>query len=397
MVFDLETTGLDREHCGIVEIGAVRVREGQVVDRFHLLLDPGQPIEEEASAVHGYRDRDVAGKQSFQEAWPRLEAFIGTDLLVAHNGREFDLPILYRHIQDAGGDPSGLCCLDTLPLARSVSTERARLEDLAARFEVPLGRAHHALDDAEVLAGVLPRLLAARVARHRVTAFPGGLDWLALGLALESHGTGGHSAEEAVFLSFARFYALSPYSSCLARYAEERIEGPDSPVVAEVIEWLGGERLRRRLERKKETAARYPSSMVRLERLLREVTDLPVDEGVTRVLEMVALTRQEGAETADRALSLLTMHATKGLEFSRVYVLGAEDGQVPGWRAFKQGRKDEFPEARRLLYVGMTRARDRLLLTRCRTRSGRETGGMMLLEEAASLIDRRSLEGVGAK
>jgi DNA helicase-2/ATP-dependent DNA helicase PcrA len=84
----------------------------------------------------------------------------------------------------------------------------------------------------------------------------------------------------------------------------------------------------------------------------------------------------------DRArVNLLTLHATKGLEFSRVYVVGVEDFQMPGWGPVTHGREEEIREARRLLYVGMTRARDRLVLTRVQTRGGKDAGGSRFLDE----------------
>ena len=81
-------------------------------------------------------------------------------------------------------------------------------------------------------------------------------------------------------------------------------------------------------------------------------------------------------------VSLLTLHSTKGLEFSRVYVAGVEDSQLPGWRELQEQQEKEIQEARRLLYVGMTRAKDRLVLTRAERRDGRPTGGDLFLRDA---------------
>jgi DNA helicase-2/ATP-dependent DNA helicase PcrA len=81
-------------------------------------------------------------------------------------------------------------------------------------------------------------------------------------------------------------------------------------------------------------------------------------------------------------VSLLTLHATKGLEFSRVYVVGVEDTQIPGLYALEHEELKEIQEARRLLYVGMTRAKDRLVLTRAMQRDGRPTAGDLFLREA---------------
>ena len=87
---------------------------------------------------------------------------------------------------------------------------------------------------------------------------------------------------------------------------------------------------------------------------------------------------------------LLTLHATKGLEFSRVYIVGVEDYQLPGYHALENENEPEIQEARRLLYVGMTRAKDRLVLTRAAQRDGRSSGGDLFLREAevgATVLD----------
>jgi superfamily I DNA/RNA helicase len=62
--------------------------------------------------------------------------------------------------------------------------------------------------------------------------------------------------------------------------------------------------------------------------------------------------------------------------------VGAEDAQLPGSRALEEGNEDEIKEARRLLYVGMTRAKDRLVLTSVERRDGRPCGGTLFLGEA---------------
>ena len=75
--------------------------------------------------------------------------------------------------------------------------------------------------------------------------------------------------------------------------------------------------------------------------------------------------------------NLLILHSTKGLEFSRVYIIGVEDSQF----ARETQSREEIEEARRLLYVGMTRTIDRVVLTRVVRREGEPTGGYRFLEE----------------
>jgi len=145
VTFDLETTGVDTQTARILEIGAARVRGGQVVETFQQLVDPEEPIPEDASLSHGYRDADVQGMPTFTQAWPRFREFIGTDILVAHNGRRFDLPVLARQVKELGLDASGLAVFDTYPLARALVTGGASLGHLARTFNVELPQAHHAL------------------------------------------------------------------------------------------------------------------------------------------------------------------------------------------------------------------------------------------------------------
>ena len=80
-------------------------------------------------------------------------------------------------------------------------------------------------------------------------------------------------------------------------------------------------------------------------------------------------------------VNLLTLHSTIGLEFSRVYIVGVEDAQMPGGSPSKAATPLEIEEARRLLYVGMTRTRQRLVMTHVLTRSGAETRGHRFLDE----------------
>src|SRR6266849_3898607 len=96
VTFDLETTYKDVDACEVVEVGAVRVVGGEIVDRFHTLVKPYRPITPGATKLHGYTDAAVREAPSFAEVWPEFRAFIGDDVLIAHNGQHFDIPVLRR-------------------------------------------------------------------------------------------------------------------------------------------------------------------------------------------------------------------------------------------------------------------------------------------------------------
>jgi DNA helicase-2/ATP-dependent DNA helicase PcrA len=103
----------------------------------------------------------------------------------------------------------------------------------------------------------------------------------------------------------------------------------------------------------------------------------------------VALSASGGSVNVGRdRVTLLTLHSTKGLEFSRVYIVGVEDYELPGFRATRDTIQAEIEESRRLLYVGMTRAEDRLVLTRVAQRFGRDAGGSGFLEEMGLEVER---------
>src|SRR6266550_3418375 len=213
VTFDLETTDSDVTTCGVVEIGAARVVKGEIVERFHTLVQPYRPITPGASAIHGYSDADVRDARSFAEVWPSFRAFVGDDVLIAHNGQRFDVPVLRRLAAGREGVDS-LGFYDTLPLVRSLSQGSGKLEDLAERFGIDAGRAHHALDDAITLARVYRELERQRGIRARKAVLVDLLDYLGLALALEPHSDAG--GERETLFKVARFYTLGRYSDALA-------------------------------------------------------------------------------------------------------------------------------------------------------------------------------------
>lgn len=408
VTFDLETTGRDANTCQVVDIAAVRVRDGKIVDEFSSLVNPGCPIPADATATHRITDAMVAGAPSFAEVWPQFRAFCGNDIVVAHNGYAFDFKILSR----LAGGLQGIGTYDTLPLARELVPSSRRLEDLARKYEVDTGQSHRALDDSRALAKIFLRLNEDSLARSRKTALVHLLDHLGVALAL---GERPASSEQQLLYGLAVPYALGGFSDCLEEYRamREELDDPSLPTVEFVIDALGGPKKMQQIRREKSADDRYPVSMERIRRLLagllatgeernapaesRELnaarllkaTRAAENEGtgaaeneltrqIQAFLERVALSIADGPTAERDRVNLLTLHSTKGLEFSRVYVVGVEDAQfLPGERNTKQ----EIEEARRLLYVGMTRTKDRLVLTRCEQRGGRLTGGTQFLDE----------------
>lgn len=102
---------------------------------------------------------------------------------------------------------------------------------------------------------------------------------------------------------------------------------------------------------------------------LRRLTHEFEGRSLSEFLETIALVSDQDTLTSENAPTLLTLHAAKGLEFGVVFLTGLDDGILPHSRSFDD--PEEMAEERRLLYVGITRAKERLYLTRAQYRGGR--------------------------
>jgi DNA polymerase III epsilon subunit family exonuclease len=157
VAIDLETTGLHSAVDRIIEIAAVRfVHEGEVVDRFEALINPGCAIPESAIRVHGIREDDLRDAARVEEVLPRFVAWLGpsTDsgYLIAHHAA-FDCAFLGEEGSRAGLDLTGYEVIDTLTLARWKwpHAPSHRLEQLMDWLGLPGQVTHRAMADAEAL------------------------------------------------------------------------------------------------------------------------------------------------------------------------------------------------------------------------------------------------------
>lgn len=149
VVFDLETTGLSPEMDAIIEISAVKVKKGNVEDKFSTLVNPQRRIPTAASQVNGITDKMVADAPELKEVMEKFLSFIGNEVLVGHNIHSFDMKFLNRAMETLYGKTLGNDYIDTLLMARSCLTELThhRLVDLAAYFHISTEGAHRALND----------------------------------------------------------------------------------------------------------------------------------------------------------------------------------------------------------------------------------------------------------
>ena len=179
-VVDLETTGGSPGLSKVTEIGAVRVRAGEVVDRFVTLVNPHRPIPPVVTELTGIDDDMVSQSPDIEDALAAFVDFAGQDVLVAHNA-PFDLRFLNYERRRLASRYFTQPWLDTLVLARRLldgKVERHDLRTLAGWADTSVQPIHRALPDAEATAEVLVVLLGLLADRgvdtlERAVAFAG--------------------------------------------------------------------------------------------------------------------------------------------------------------------------------------------------------------------------------
>src|SRR5690606_9199004 len=106
-----------------------------------------------------------------------------------------------------------------------------------------------------------------------------------------------------------------------------------------------------------------PEAPGRLENLREFVTGLEEWDAIPAFLEHVSLVMDNDAQSGEEGLTLMTLHAAKGLEFDTVFMPGWEEDIFPNRRALDEGGQKSLEEERRLAYVGLTRARQRVFIS----------------------------------
>ncbi|MBR3116478.1 MAG: PolC-type DNA polymerase III [Bacilli bacterium] len=163
VVFDLETTGFNAGGAdSIIEIGAVKLQGGKIIDQFDELIDPGKPLSPKITEITHITDEMLAGKMNEEEAVRKFKDWYGDLPLVAHNAK-FDTSFIKMAYQKYDLGDFNNCILDTLELSRTLDKGEARhsLSAITKRYNVVFDEdAHHRANyDAEGTALVLAKMI----------------------------------------------------------------------------------------------------------------------------------------------------------------------------------------------------------------------------------------------
>ncbi len=160
IVFDTETTGLSSQNDRLTEIGAVRVRNGEVLEEFDTFVNPGIPIPPKITELTGINDDMVRDAPREKEALEAFYAFCGgTTVLVAHNA-PFDASFV-RAAAGRSGLPYPFTTVDTVTICRALypTLKNHKLDTVANYLKLPPFNHHRACDDARELALIFQHLI----------------------------------------------------------------------------------------------------------------------------------------------------------------------------------------------------------------------------------------------
>ncbi len=160
VVFDIETTGLNKEKCKIIEIGAVKIRNREIVDRYSTFIDPGEKLSDEIVDLTNITDDMLEGQRPIETVLPEFLDFVGDDVLVAHNA-SFDTGFVRIKAEKLGIEYRKNTILDTLELSRTLLKElkKHKLDVVAKHLGVSLEGHHRAVNDAEATAEIFLKLV----------------------------------------------------------------------------------------------------------------------------------------------------------------------------------------------------------------------------------------------
>lgn len=159
VVFDIETTGFSPIHNRIIEIGAVKVRDGQILDRYSTFVNPEVPIPFEIEKLTSINDAMVMEAPKIEEVLPEFFAFCEGTVMVAHNA-SFDMSFI-RENAARQGFSTDYTYVDTMVISRVLlpNQNKHTLDALCKVFHISLENHHRAVDDAEATAHIFLKFM----------------------------------------------------------------------------------------------------------------------------------------------------------------------------------------------------------------------------------------------
>ncbi|EUJ33546.1 DNA polymerase III PolC [Listeria floridensis FSL S10-1187] len=160
VVFDVETTGLSAVYDTIIELAGIKMRDGEIVDKFEAFIDPGHPLSATTINLTGITDDMVKGSDPIETVLQNFRTWCEDAILVAHNA-SFDMGFINTAYRKIGLQDAPNAVIDTLELARFLYPhfKNHRLNTLTKKFNIILEQHHRAIFDAEATAYLAWKLI----------------------------------------------------------------------------------------------------------------------------------------------------------------------------------------------------------------------------------------------
>lgn len=163
VVFDCETTGLSPANDRVVEVGAVKFRDGKMIDEKTWLINPGRHIPPWVVKVHGIDDDMVKDQPGFKDIYPEFVSFIEDSVLMAHNAR-FDVSFIRSEIERNGLSQPRNLTIDSLYLFRKwfPETKSHKLKDVADAAQIKTSTLHRGMADSQYVFLIFEKALTTK-------------------------------------------------------------------------------------------------------------------------------------------------------------------------------------------------------------------------------------------
>ena len=160
VVFDAETTGLSNQYDQIIELAAVKVKDGEIIDKFERFSNPHEKLSETIINLTHITDDMLVDAPEIEEVLTEFKEWVGDAIFVAHNA-SFDMGFIDTGYERLGFGPSTNGVIDTLELSRTINTEYGKhgLNFLAKKYGVELTQHHRAIYDTEATAYIFIKMV----------------------------------------------------------------------------------------------------------------------------------------------------------------------------------------------------------------------------------------------
>lgn len=160
IVFDIETTGLDREFDRIIELGVIELKQGEIVREYSRLFGGGKSKAKVVNEIHHITDDMRKGKPTFEERADKIVEYLSDAILIGYNITKFDYPFIDAKLKCIGKSLTNVRLVDVYTLAKKVklAVDNYQLRTLCEHFKVEYG-SHRGMGDAKSTWLILEKMM----------------------------------------------------------------------------------------------------------------------------------------------------------------------------------------------------------------------------------------------